>query len=380
MRNCFDPQSPADTNLFLARTKDVLINGNALLATNRELRQDTLDVVDSAVRKCKVPVPYVLDIMVVPNVGVFPTWMSYPCRPDRIDQLQINVRVVRPDKGLVPRDWTYPGDSRRRSTLSWNVITAILLYATGRLSLSPLQQPPDGMSSDGQPGTALASVVEARLTAAPRFVVDRVFINWHTFEYSADGARLALDPGHAQRERDKAFCDEIGIYHPPVHNYFWKHDYLDGCERSRSLGSYIESTLCRLLKYHRRHNNMPNLYHCALATSIGSLCLWESDGDGQWRFGRRILEKGRAWRFDKEHWFPDDGDVAAALAAAQAEWLPDQVVVYYLKQAQWRMKMGWWGAKWEIKRAESEAAMRNYELVFLPPMDHGLDWSDDDSG
>lgn len=92
-RNRFDDKYPTETNIYVCRRKPY-IHATALLQTNRQLRQDTLDIVQDTLKTDKVKIPFVLDLMVIKDVGLLPTWMSCPYLPENIQRLKVNVRVL----------------------------------------------------------------------------------------------------------------------------------------------------------------------------------------------------------------------------------------------------------------------------------------------
>lgn len=84
LRNCFDENFPETTNFYVARHKNRYLHGNALRATNRKLRYETNLLIQEELESGNLQLPFVLDIMVVKDIGVFPTWMSFPYRPAHI--------------------------------------------------------------------------------------------------------------------------------------------------------------------------------------------------------------------------------------------------------------------------------------------------------
>ncbi|KAK3192737.1 hypothetical protein K4F52_001091 [Lecanicillium sp. MT-2017a] len=146
LRNCFEEHLPEVTNLYVPRHKNRYLHGNGLRATNRQLRYETNLVMREELETGKLEVPFVLDVMVVKDIGVFLTWMSFPYRPMHIKKLTINLRIVRPGTSTVPDEWVevarYHDDelySRwENSPTRWNVvIMAVVLYAFGCFSVKP---------------------------------------------------------------------------------------------------------------------------------------------------------------------------------------------------------------------------------------------------
>ncbi|KAJ3472186.1 hypothetical protein NLG97_g11209 [Lecanicillium saksenae] len=107
LRNRFDATRPEMTNIYVQRHKNRYLHGNGLLATCRRLRQETLLLIDTQIKTGRVKMPFVLDVMFVKDVGIIPTWLSFPYTPTtgRIRKLAVNVRIVRPGTHVVPADW-----------------------------------------------------------------------------------------------------------------------------------------------------------------------------------------------------------------------------------------------------------------------------------
>lgn len=198
LRNRFDDNYPTETNIYVPKHKDV-IHGNALLQTNRRLRQDTLDLVEDTLKTSKVEIPFVLDVMVVKDVGVLPTWMSCPYRPAHIEKIQINLRIFRPDKDIVPESWIPAAqyeDCIRHYGINidqWNIMVVILFYAMGRFSGSPRHTITAGLPSLPEEGLNKLSpedqpeAVDAYVCAEAPYVVEEMLILVSDFERFPDG-------------------------------------------------------------------------------------------------------------------------------------------------------------------------------------------------
>lgn len=204
LRNCFDPGYPTETSIYINKNKEY-IHGNGLLQTNRRLRQDTLDLMNDTVRAGKVDIPYVLDLMVVKDVGLLPTWMSYPYQPTSIRQLKINMRIFRPDWDIVPKSWALaalyelPPYQNGPVDDDWHMLVILLFYAMGRLSscakdtivakiwterqARPIDEEHNGSSVEKQ----RAEGVEAYVRADAPYAVDDMLIHVENQEYYAAG-------------------------------------------------------------------------------------------------------------------------------------------------------------------------------------------------
>ncbi|KAJ2965965.1 hypothetical protein NQ176_g10364 [Zarea fungicola] len=198
LRNRFDDKYPIETNIYVCRQKSY-IHANALLQTNRQLRQDTLDIIQDTLKTGKVKIPFVLDLMVIKDVGLLPTWMSCPYLPENIKRLKVNVRVFRPDKDIIPESWipaaVYGGRewSYEFTVCEWNFFVVLLFYAMGRLSPSsentireqPETEPVQHMDklSLGQQPPGVSVYISAK---AP-YTVDELYLNVEKYEYYANG-------------------------------------------------------------------------------------------------------------------------------------------------------------------------------------------------
>ncbi|KAJ3495782.1 hypothetical protein NLG97_g3141 [Lecanicillium saksenae] len=164
--NRFDEKYPVGTNIYV-RGRKTWIHGNAFLQASRQLRQDTLELIEDTRKTGVVEIPFVLDLMVIKDVGLLPTWMSCPYQPEHLTQLTVKVRVFRPDKDLIPRGWVSAivGDRSvyhyEVTTCQWSFLVVLLFYAMGRLTKSsedstnerPLGQPTQSATQSMAQGT-----------------------------------------------------------------------------------------------------------------------------------------------------------------------------------------------------------------------------------
>lgn len=143
LRNCFDGDYPAVTNFYVPRRRNRCFHGHGLRATNRQLRHETDLVIDEELKSGKMDVPFILDVMLVREIGVFPSWMSFPYRPKHIKQLTVNIRIVHPGTISIPDEWVemarYEDNSDFRSLLtSWHLLLGITYYAFGCFSVKQI--------------------------------------------------------------------------------------------------------------------------------------------------------------------------------------------------------------------------------------------------
>ncbi|KAK3190725.1 hypothetical protein K4F52_003041 [Lecanicillium sp. MT-2017a] len=186
LRNCFGKNFPEATNLYVPRRSNPYLHGNGLRGTNRQRRREMDLLVEEELKSGKINVPFVLDVMIVKDVGVFPCWMSFPYRPQHLKVLTINLRIVHPGSAVVPDEWVeaakYDEDFPRsnHSPALQNIMMAISLYAFGCLTRDA--------------GRHLQSnVVDARLAASGQYVTDKLHVNFDNLEYDANGKPITLN-------------------------------------------------------------------------------------------------------------------------------------------------------------------------------------------
>lgn len=184
LRNCFDKDFPQATNLYVPRRSNPFLHGNGLRGTNRQLRHETDLLIDEEFKSGKIDVPFILDVMIVKDVGVFPCWMSFPYGPQHLKALTINLRIVRPGSAVIPDEWAeaakYDEDFPRsnHSPALRNIVMAISLYAFGYLTRDAGRQ-------------LQRNVVDAQLAASGQFVTDKLHINFDSFEYDANNKPIS---------------------------------------------------------------------------------------------------------------------------------------------------------------------------------------------
>lgn len=234
VRNRFDANFPEDTNIYVQKPKHRYFRGYGLLATCRQLHHDLTALLHEDRRTEQTDKPVVLDVMFVKDVGIFPTWISFPYRTKRILNLRIDMRIVRPDPKLIPKEWIEMGRHKRHSwsryrtePSEWNLLTVISLYVLGRLSLRssrdemPLGNQQSAANGTMQRGTRKKhdkhavqlnsgisnyknSIVEAHVVPfeSTPYVVDDLHIDFHRFEYDAAGkAIMPTEKDEAKRRK-----------------------------------------------------------------------------------------------------------------------------------------------------------------------------------
>ena len=111
---------------------------DALLATCRQLRSETEELL-KLIGPDKLP--YTLDVMLVDQVGIFPTWLSFPAMPTRIELLRIRVRLFDKPENF-SREWEECIDEDDELTW-WNLIVLFTVYILGmwkRNDLEPVDE------------------------------------------------------------------------------------------------------------------------------------------------------------------------------------------------------------------------------------------------
>lgn len=189
LRNCFDTDFPEDTNLYIPRNNNRYAQATGLRAVNRQLREETDLLID------KLDLPFVMDIMVVKDVGIFPTWISYPYPPRHLKKLTINLRIIQPGKCAIPTDWVEAGRHKQaksdfggKGPTIWNIMVAITLYTFNCFSIKSTA------SESARPNalSGLVNVADAHLSSSRAFVTDELCIHIATLEYDAKNAPIPI--------------------------------------------------------------------------------------------------------------------------------------------------------------------------------------------
>lgn len=227
LHNCFDADFPEVTNIYIPRQKNRHLAGNGLRATNRQLRHETDLLIQEELKTGKIGAEFILDMMIVKDIGVFPTWISFPYQPEHIKRLQIDLRIVRPGNTTVPTEWIDVARSQGSDDQVWsNIVMVMVLYAFGFFSVNPApeprHQPVPRKPTDPKPtatekketipsasrpkakknksGARLnivshqSKTVNAYLLPSATYVADELFLNLHIREYHANGKLVPLEP------------------------------------------------------------------------------------------------------------------------------------------------------------------------------------------
>ena len=366
LRNRFDPNYPAETNIYIKKGQSIIINGNALLHTNRQMRRDTQDLIEDTLETGKVAIPFVLDLMIVKDVGILPTWMSFPYVPKKMKTLRINMRIFRPKKGLFPPDWIPVAQYRREdydiheTPCAWNLYVVLLFYAMGRLSTSseailtadPVQRrlSPEELNAESKTGS-----MDVYLSAIAPYSVDQLLIHINEFEHSPDGREICEYDDDTESQ---------SIFYKKGYFRFGRSIFIDPCEED------WETPYAQIMREGKRAS--AELFY-GLMDAFEYIPSW--------------FRTMRSWDFDEEQTLQIYFDVAAKYIGtirhtpykdAESyvlggpnylryswesilgyEYTPDNIVklfkaekkkgvgantdkLHLMKLAKWRMDRGWW--------------------------------------
>ncbi len=373
LRNRFDDNYPTETNIYVRKHKD-FIHGNALLQTNRRLRQNTLELIEDTLKTGKVEIPFVLDVMVIKDVGVMPTWMSCPYRPAHIGKIQVNLRIFRPDKDVVPEVWIPAAqyeDCARHYGINidqWTIMIVILFYAMGRFSGSPrdtIKAGPPSLPEEGLNKLSLEDqpeAVDAYISAKAPYVVDEMLIDVKNFERFADGkvirgfvedgpkSSLYYREGYYNFGR-RIFDEHHGCGPNFEPNDSMKHHIKIGRMADIQLSCSIDNWVAYLRDNCDEDSAIFNqapirIYLDAMARNIRTVRRrgWK---DRVFVIAGGTNEIAGPWA-DYRSWesvfcvqFEAD-DVLAAFRKEKKKQYPDENVLHYFRLTKRRMDLGWW--------------------------------------
>ncbi|KAJ4154721.1 hypothetical protein LMH87_000001 [Akanthomyces muscarius] len=146
--NLFDERHPKATNIYIEKpgTWPLALSARALQATNRQLRDEVTLLINETFKTGKARAAFILDMMIVKDIGVFPTWLCFPYKTKRILSLRVNLRIIRPDPTAVPVEWAelarYPANIHPRwgelkPSTFWNFFAVLALISLSRLRYEP---------------------------------------------------------------------------------------------------------------------------------------------------------------------------------------------------------------------------------------------------
>ncbi|KAJ2969168.1 hypothetical protein NQ176_g8813 [Zarea fungicola] len=389
LRNLFDETHPKDTNIYIEKpgTWALAQSARALQATSRRLRDDVTLLINEIFKTGKEDAPFILDIMIVKDVGVFPTWLCFPYRTKRILSLRVNLRIIRPDAKAVPLEWVelarYPESiSPRWGELNmptfWSFFAVLTLLSLSRLRYAQVvdeagiksaaaptneqqRQPTDGDAKDNQQqskgvhatGSILkhrSSVLDAYLVPMEEtpYVVDQLHIDYKPTEYRPNGKVIV--PGVEDKSRNGPFYKEghvqFGreVFHDNTdYSDSWETHELQMEEKaagriaSGQLLEYTWQSITRMTDYKQGEDELA-IYHYTLASSVGEVVYSPPVGND----GCMMSKNTDSWISAYE----SDGDwrtmnISKAIAKEEASEEPAKGYIALLQLAKRRSALGW---------------------------------------
>lgn len=374
LRNLFDEGHAEATNIYVEKpgTWPPAPPARALQATNRQLRDEaTLLITETLKKKGKArpKAPFILDIMVVKDIGVLPTWLSFPCKTRRILSLRVNVRIVRlQDAKAVPIEWVeqarYPAD--KTSATFWSFFAALTLIPLSRLRYRPAAaEGTTGIKSAAVAAAAPASTIKSTLGSirqhrssvvdaylvpmeATPYVVDQLYIDFKPFEHRPNGklmipgredkikGSLFYEEGYTQFGRE-VFDDDAGHYGSGAH---WLQPRMEetaaGRVASDQLAEYTQDSITRITE--ERPDDDLALYHYVLANSVGEVVYSSSVGNDMCMLSKATdswisaYESIGDWR---------TMNISRAIAKEEAREHPARSYIALLQLAKRRRALGW---------------------------------------
>ncbi len=406
--NCFDERHPRATNIYIEKpgTWPLARSARALQATNRQLRDDATLLINEMFKTGKVEAPFILDIMIVKDIGVFPTWLCFPYKTKRILSLRVNLRIIRPDAKAVPLEWVesarYPAnispcwDELKTPTL-WSFFAVLVLIPLSRLRYKPAVDATDikpvaaatnkqqGQSADidatgSQPtakiSPATGSILNHRsrmmdaylvpMEATP-YIVDQLHIDYKPTEYRPNGKRIV--PGVEDKSRNGPFYKE-GYVQFGREAFHDNTDYSDSWETYElqmedkaagrvASGQLLEQTwqsITRITDYKKEEDELA-LYQYVLANSVGEVT-----------YSPPVGNDGCMMSMNTDSWisaYESDGDwrtmnISKAIAKEEASEEPARGYITLLQLAKRRRALGW-QAQFDKKQETLQKARRQKE-------------------
>ncbi|TQV99048.1 Protein kinase-like protein [Cordyceps javanica] len=343
LRNCFDERNPKATNIYIEKPGSwpLAQSARALQATNRQLRDDVTLLIDKTLKTGMVKAPFVLDIMVVKDVGVFPTWLCFPYKTKRIQQLRVNVRIIRPDAKASPLEWVelarFPekrsGYNELETSTFWSFYAALALISLSRLRYKPAAVDKTTSISSAKTPTAEAKVSPATGSKPGNrsIAMDAYLVPIEATPYVVDRLLLNFKP---VEDRSTARPTVYGVYDNSRDGPFHKEGYV---QFGRDVFYDIEDSLRRITDYRIVDDELA-FYQYALANSAGEVTYSMPDGDD----GCFMSKNTDSWISEFEH----DVDwrtinITKAIAEEKASRYPSQGYIDVLQLAKRRRALGW---------------------------------------
>ncbi|CEJ92337.1 hypothetical protein VHEMI07997 [[Torrubiella] hemipterigena] len=305
--------------------------------------------------------------MYVKDVGVFPTWISFPYKTKRILCLAINVHIIRPDRRTVTDEWIsaarFPmvldkyGVYRRPSPSPfWNFYAVVALYPLNRLSIKATTNETHktnlkkgSSSSSSSSLNHPTTVMDAHLIPmeATPYVVDTLSVHIKPHGHKANGTAITtavednsmLGPfykeGYIQFGRE--VFEDYDDYSESWQDYEMQQaERAAGLLASGQLGALFGEAIRDQVDF-PRHEYF--IYLSVLANSVGEITVPTSDGRD---FCLKSMHTA-SWVSTREsggnEW--ETTNISKAIAEEEALDDPAQSYIDMLKIAKRRRALGW---------------------------------------
>lgn len=269
LRNCFDKDFPEATNFYVPRRRNQYLHGNGLRAANRQLRSEVDLAIEQELKSGKIDIPFVLDVLIVKDIGVFPYWRTFPYRPQHLKLLTIHLRIVRPESVAIPDEWveaakyTAGFSYQHHCPTIRNIMMAISIYAFSCISA---------------PRDPQANVIDAHLVPSSKYVTDELHIIYDKHEYEASGRIITTTVPDPLKESRFFKAGYVQFGREVFEDYSTEHkdnEDLENDEYFIARGMYachqledrLDNTLCGVSD----SNSIYFMYLRVLARSVGEL-------------------------------------------------------------------------------------------------------------
>ncbi|KAJ6442180.1 Protein argonaute 18 [Purpureocillium lavendulum] len=169
--NQYDEVWPDITSIYI-EDGPLRFPKDALLGTCRQLRSETEQLL-ALIGPEKLP--YTLDVMLVDQVGIFPTWLTFPAMPTRIELVRVRVRLFgKPDD--FDREWEECVDDDDELTY-WNLIALFTVYILSmwkRNDLEPVDETTGAATGDDWSDVSSQGAPEGTFSETAPYVIDKI--------------------------------------------------------------------------------------------------------------------------------------------------------------------------------------------------------------
>lgn len=409
LENCFDERHPKRTNIYIEKpgTWPLARSARALQSTSRQLRNDVTILINDNFKTGKRKAPFILDIMIVKDIGVFPTWLCFPYKTKRILNMRVNLRIIRPDAKVVPLEWVelarFPANiaprwAEPKTPTFWSFFAVLALISLNRLYYKPTVDETSikstGMWQNKQQGQSTAgnitdnqlkteiiptaesilkhksSVMDAYLIPieATPYIVDQLHIDFKPTEYRPNGTRII--PNLEDKSRNSPFYKEgyiqFGrlVFHDNTdYSDSYEMDELllkekaEGRVASGQLLDHIWRPIKRVAGYLQEDDEL-TLYQHVLGNSVGEVTYSPPTGNDTWMMTKNTeswvsaYEANGDWR---------TMNISKAIATEEASEDPARGYIALLQMAKRRRALGW-QAQFDKEEAARQKARREKEV------------------